>query len=413
MTGPEVETRVASISFRQLKLFEAVGRLNSVRRGSEECNLSQPAVTQALAKLEQQIGDVLLERRASGSYLTTGGHIFHRRVTRMFHQIEQALLDLGVPGGCDGARSIANRLSRSQARSLIAIIESGSFAQAADTLQVTKASLQRAARDLESNLRKPIYYRTAAGIVVTRDGTEFGRKLKLALQEIEWGLQELGAARNAGERRITIGALPFGGSVLLASVLDTFVNAHPSAEVNIINEGASVMMRRLRAGDVDFVIGLVQEFTAEDLSHEVFAGTPYEVVARRGHKLTRQGKVTLEELLDQEWVVAAPGASRRSCFESIFAGGRRPKAAIATSSLPIIRRLLNRSDRVTLMTTYELMHEDDTLARVPYGPIEPVPGIGITTRADWLPTQLHLDFIELVRRHMAQGAVLPMLRKAS
>ena len=37
----------ASLSFRQLKLFESVGRLNSVRKASEECNLSQPAVLRA------------------------------------------------------------------------------------------------------------------------------------------------------------------------------------------------------------------------------------------------------------------------------------------------------------------------------------------------------------------------------
>ncbi|HSX57473.1 MAG TPA: LysR family transcriptional regulator, partial [Sphingomonas sp.] len=110
----------ASLSFRQLKLFESVGRLNSVRKASEECNLSQPAVTQSLAKLEQQIGVALLERRASGSYLNELGEIFHRRTTRLFDLIERALVDLGVPGGDHAAPVIARRISRSQARSLIA-----------------------------------------------------------------------------------------------------------------------------------------------------------------------------------------------------------------------------------------------------------------------------------------------------
>jgi len=405
-----VEHRAKGISFRQLKLFEAVGRLNSVRRGSEECNLSQPAVTQALAKLEAQVGEGLLERRASGSYLTDAGSILHRRVARMFDQIEKALLDLDIPGGRDGARAVANRITRSQARALIAITDSASFEFAAENLGVTKTSLQRALRDLESNLRKPICYRTAAGIVVTVDGREFGRKLKLALQEIEWGLQELGAARSDGERRLTIGSLPFGGSVLLASVLDTFVNAHPRAEVNIVVEGASIMTNRLRAGEVDLVVGLLQNDLGEGLTEEAFATTPYEIVARRGHKLVRKGRVTLDDLLEHEWVVASRGSSRRSYFDRLFGDGRKPRAAIATSSLPIIRRLLNRSDRLTLITSYELRNEDDTLARVPFESLEGGPSIGITTRADWLPTQMHLDFIELLRTHMADRVVLPMLK---
>jgi len=406
------EARAASLSFRQLKLFESVGRLNSVRRASEECNLSQPAVTQALAKLEQQIGAVLLERRASGSYLNELGEIFHRRAARLFEQIEQALVELGIPGGAAAAPIVAKRLSRSQARSLIAIVESGSFAQAAQVLGLSQASLQRAARDLEGNLRKSLYYRTAAGVMVTPAGVEFGRKVKLATQEIEWGIKEIEAARGSFNSQIAIGAMPFGGSVLLASVLDEFVAANPNADVKIVNESAPEMLKRLRSGDVDFVIGLVQETTAEDLTNEALAPTPYAVVARRGHQLLRKGKVSVEDLLRHEWVVGTPGAARRAAFERLFAGHAGPKASIATCSTPVIRHLLARSDRLTLMTSYELMHEDDKLAAVPFGPIDPAPAIGVTMRAGWLPTRLHLDFIGLLRKHVPNGAVLPMLRKA-
>lgn len=411
MIDMDPETRAASLSFRQLKLFESVGRLNSVRRASEECNLSQPAVTQALAKLEQQIGAVLLERRASGSYLNELGEIFHRRTTRLFEQFEEALIILGVPGAPDTAATVAKRISRSQARSLIAIVESGSFAQAAQALDLSQASLQRAARDLEGNLKKSIYYRTAAGVMVTPAGVEFGRRIKLATQEIEWGIQEIEAARGSVASQIAIGAMPFGGSVLLASVLDEFVKANPKVDVKIVNEGASEMLKRLRDGEVDFVIGLVQETAAEGLVHEALARTPYAIAARRGHRLARQGSVTVEDLLRYDWVVGTPGSSRRGCFERLFRGGPGPQASIATSALPVIRHLLLRSDRLTLMTSYELMQESE-LAALPFGPIEPSPAIGVTLRSGWLPTRLHQDFIDLLRRHTSDATTPSLLRKA-
>ncbi len=411
MIDMDPETRAASLSFRQLKLFESVGRLNSVRRASEECNLSQPAVTQALAKLEQQIGAVLLERRASGSYLNELGEIFHRRTTRLFEQFEQALIALGVPGGAETAPVIAKRISRSQARSLIAIVESGSFAQAAQTLELSQASLQRAARDLEGNLKKSIYYRTAAGVMVTPAGVEFGRRIKLATQEIEWGIQEIEAAQGSVASQIAIGAMPFGGSVLLASVLDEFVRANPKVDVKIVNESASEMLKRLRDGEVDFVIGLVQETKGEDLVNEALARTPYTIAARRGHKLAKQGAVTVQDLLRYDWVVGTPGSSRRGCFERLFRGGAAPQTSIATSALAVIRHLLTRSDRLALMTSYELMHESD-LTALPFGPIEPAPAIGVTMRAGWLPTKLHHDFIDLLRRHTAQTTTPTLLKKA-
>jgi DNA-binding transcriptional LysR family regulator len=411
MIDMDPESRAASLSFRQLKLFESVGRLNSVRRASEECNLSQPAVTQALAKLELQVGAVLLERRASGSYLNELGEIFHRRTTRLFEQFEDALITLGVPGAPGAAATIAKRISRSQARSLIAIVESGSFAHAAEALGLSQASLQRAARDLEGNLKKSIYYRTAAGVMVTPAGVEFGRRIKLATQEIEWGIQEIEAARGVVASQIAIGAMPFGGSVLLASVLDEFVRAHPKVDVKIVNESASEMLKRLRDGEVDFVIGLVQETTADGLVNEALARTPYAVVARRGHRLLKQGTVTVEDLLRYDWVVGTTGASRRACFERLFQGGPGPQTSIATSALPVIRHLLMRSDRLTLMTSYELMHESE-LAPLPFGPIEPTPAIGVTMRSGWLPTKLHQDFIELLRRHTSDATTPALLKKA-
>jgi LysR family transcriptional regulator, regulator for genes of the gallate degradation pathway len=414
LNDPEHNRLTDTISFRQLKLFESVGRLMSVRRGSEECNLSQPAVTQALARLEQQVGTTLLERGASGSYLTEAGKIFHLRVGRMFDQLEDALFELNVPGGQLGAQSIANRISRAQVRSLVGIIECGSFALAAATLGITQASLQRAARDLESNLRKSIYYRSAAGVMVTTVGIEFGRKVNLATREIDWGINEIEVARGNSESKIVIGALPFGGTVLLASVLGKFVSAHPNANVSIVNEGAVEMIRRLRAGDVDLAVGIVQQSSSGDLVNELLAETPYEIVARRGHPLTCKGKdiVSTEELSRYDWVIGTEGATRRTCFDTLFIGEAKPKASIATSSLLVIRQLLAQSDRLTLMTSFELMQEMDVLAVVPFRPIRPVPALGITMRANWLPTRLHQDFIDLLRTHVKESAELPAVQLA-
>jgi LysR family transcriptional regulator of gallate degradation len=411
MIMDDAQGRAASISFRQLKLFESIGRLKSVRRASEECSLSQPAVTQALAKLEEQVGVTLVDRRASGSYLNELGEMFHARVERFFDQIEFAMTELGVPGGPGAVKLVARRLSRSQVRALIAIVETGSFAQGAEVLGLSQASLQRAARDLESNLRKPLFYRTAAGIMVTPAGLEFGRRMKVALQEIDWGIRELEPTWGGFSRQIVIGAMPSGGSVLLACALDEFLRTHPQADVRIVTENAAEMLRKLRAGDADFVIGLLPEQPVPDLISEAFAPTPYSIVGRRGHPLMRKGSVSVDDLLGYDWVVGNHGASRRACFDTLFAGQRGPQAPIMTCALPVIRHLLARSDRLTLMTSYELMHEDDGLSAVMYGPILPVPTIGVTMRENWKPTSLHADFIEILRRHMTSAAVQPKLRE--
>ena len=389
-----------SASLRHLKLFESVARLRSFRRASEECHLSQPAVTQAIAKLEEQMGATLLERRASGTYLNPLGEIFYRRTERLFAQIEKALLDLGVPEDQAPVGRIASRVTRSQLRSLAAIVENGSFAQAARALDVTQASLQRAARNLEQNLRTPLYAQTAFGIVATRAAAEFARKVKLALRELDSAMEELEAAKGNIGGQIVIGAMMFAGNQVLASVVNEFALTFPNASVQVGSGNAEDMIKALRLGDVDFVIGLLRDPTPDGLVNLPLAKTPFVIAARHGHPLTAKAKVTLDDLADYEWIIGMPGARRRVHFDRLFARRRRPKSRLAVGSLPIIRLLLAENDYLALLTSYELMHEEAGLAAIPFGAIEPTPSIGLTIRDNWLPTQLQASFIEMVQKRI-------------
>jgi len=407
MTDTNSQQPAFSASIRHLKVFESVAQLHGVRKASEECHLSQPAVTQALAKLEKQLGVELLERRASGSYLNTFGVLFQRRVQRMFAQMEQALIVLGTPASHATVSRIASCITRSQARSLLAVVENGSFANAARALAVSQTSLQRAARDLERTLRTPLYLQTASGIVATPAAIEFARSLKLALREIDWGVEEIDAARGNIGGEIVIGAMLLAGSAVLASVLTEFVAAYPNANVRVLNGNAEDMLRYLRCGEVDFVIGLIRDPAPADLVNETLAETPYVVVARHGHPLADKPHVTLDDLAHYDWVVGTPGAHRRSRFDQVFEGRSKPTARIATCSLPTIRQLLAQSDRLTLLTSYEMLYEDDDLCALHYGPIEPVPAVGLTMRQNWLPTPLQQSFLTLIQKKIVGSLALP------
>jgi DNA-binding transcriptional LysR family regulator len=390
-----------SASIRHLKVFENVGQLRGVRRASEECHLSQPAVSQAIAKLEQHVGAVLLHRCASGSYLNEFGVIFHRRTQRFFVQLEQALLELGVPASPTPVGRLAARISWPQLRTLVAIVENGSFAHAARALSTSQISLQRSARDLERALRVPLYEQTASGIVATPAAADFANKIKLAQREIDLGVQEVAAALGDNGGEIVIGAMLLAGSVVLATVVNDFASVYPNAHIRILNGNTEEMIRCLRTGDVDFVIGLLREAQADGLVQKAFVQTPYVICGREGHPLSNKQHVTLDELAEFDWVIGTVGASRRLRFESLFAGRRGPNARIETCSLPTVRLLLRSSDRLTMLTSYELMHEDDTLVAVPFGPIEPAPSLGLIMRENWLPTQLQTAFIDLVQKRTA------------
>jgi len=404
MTDVTSKSRDWPASIRHLKVFDSVAQLHGVQRASEECHVSQPAVTQAIAKLEEQIGVELLQRCARGTYLNEFGQVFHRRTQRFFAQLEEALVELGVCGSPVPLQRIATRISRGQLQSLICIVETGSFMQSAQTLAVSQASLHRSVRDLERTLHKPLFTQTASGIVATPAASEFARRLKLAQKEIELGLDEVETAKGNTGGEIVIGAMRVAGSVMLASVVNEFATSYPNANIRIVTGTPKEMMRSLRCGDVDAVIGLLKDPGTTDLIQEPLGETPYAIVARHGHPLVQRKSVTLEDLSEYEWVVGSPEGGRRARFDEMFKNHRKPVVRIQTSSLPTVRVLLAESDRITLLTSYELMCEEDTLTAVPYlGPIEPVPTFGLTLRENWLPTQRQASFIQLIQKRIVRS----------
>ncbi|ACL58552.1 LysR family transcriptional regulator [Methylobacterium nodulans] len=79
-----------------LFVFEAVARHASFTKAAAELNVTQPAVSKAMAQLERHLGVRLLGRSAEGVTLTEDGEILYRRVADGFRGIEAALREIDI-----------------------------------------------------------------------------------------------------------------------------------------------------------------------------------------------------------------------------------------------------------------------------------------------------------------------------
>lgn len=144
---------------RHMRVFESVARLHSVSRATSVVNLSQPAISQAIANLEERFGARLLERHHSGSLPTEYGEILLFRIHRMHLLMLQAIQEFvasAAVGHKFDAETTLGKITVTQIRSLIAVSENISFDQASRSIGISKPQLQRAARDLQKLLRGPL-----------------------------------------------------------------------------------------------------------------------------------------------------------------------------------------------------------------------------------------------------------------
>lgn len=394
-------------SLRHLRVFQKVAELQGIRKAAEAVSLSQPAVTQAIEKLEAQTGTRLFERRSRGTYLTEAGDILFGRVKMMSGKIDAALVDLGIGGGRAGSvEGVAHRVTRQQIKVLAAISSSCSFADAARKLGISPVSLHKAARELERNLGKPIFNEMRTGFVATRAGSEFARKASLALREIDWAMEEISAAEGRLGGELRIGAMPLSGVYLLGLVLNDVENYFPYANIRIKTAGGVDLTNALRLGEIDFIVGINRDLQCgEEIVHEPLLSTPFVLVGRRDHPLSRKGQITPADLMDYRWVTPNRNAARRAVFDRLFAGmSAPPDPVIEANALSTIRMLVSGSDRLTLLTKFEFEFEKSAgdLVMLPFPEMDSGHSLAVARRGEWAPTGLHRTFMKLL--HAKSGS---------
>lgn len=79
-----------NVTFRQLKVFEAVARHLSYTQAAKELYLTQPAVSMQIKQLEENTGLPLLEQMGKKIYLTEAGNEMYHYARSIAHELDEA-----------------------------------------------------------------------------------------------------------------------------------------------------------------------------------------------------------------------------------------------------------------------------------------------------------------------------------
>ena len=83
------------MEMHQLRYVVAVARAGNFSRAAEQCNVSQPSLSQQMQKLEEELGERLFERTKRAARLTAHGELFLQRAVRILQEVEAAQREAG------------------------------------------------------------------------------------------------------------------------------------------------------------------------------------------------------------------------------------------------------------------------------------------------------------------------------
>lgn len=390
-------------NIRHLRAIFEVARHNSISRASEVMYLSQPAITQAVAKIEKALGVPLFERRSGGVFPTEPGELLLRRIGRAINFIEigaaSALKEANITGQKAGFDNFANLVTTVQLRAIIAVEKAGNFSLAARLEGVTQPSLHRAARDLERLSGLQFYKKDKAGIELTPAAKHFAQNAQLALVELKQGYDEIQEWLGRDSARLVVGALPLARATILPHAINAISKEKPAVNVRVVDGPYGDLLTWLRRGELDLLVGAIRpELPVDDVKQDQLFVDTMVVVARPDHPLCSKKKLAFEDVAGCRWAVARTGTPARNCFANMYEreGLQEPTGIIETSSLTLIRNLLLNGDRLTLISRYQIEPEIKLgiLSVLDIDIEDTYREIGVTTRRDWLPTLTQKSFLK-------------------
>ena len=268
-------------------------------------------------------------------------------------------------------------------KTLLAVIESGSYTKAAQKLNLTQPAVSHQIRLLENEFDIKIFYRSKNKLKLTPQG-------KILVQSIEDSKTETS--------HLNVGITPTAGETIIPQVLATLCNENPDIHINISVNTIQKIYSRLKAYELDFAVveGGVPDAalvsTTLDTDYLCLAVSPM-------HRLARAKTVSVEEIRHEKLILRSRSAGTRQLFEKHL--GARDMSLeefnvmMELDNVSMIKELVTMDLGITIIAKSACREElaSGRLAIIPIENSSMVRQIDMVYQKDFL----HPEFIQNIR----------------
>jgi DNA-binding transcriptional LysR family regulator len=197
----------------------------------------------------------------------------------------------------------------------VAIATMGSFARAADTLNLTSPALTRRLMNLESQLGVQLLERTTRSVDLTPAGASLLPRARHLLEELSVTFNELKATGQAQRGTVTLACVPTMGVRFLPALLRAFGERHPDVRVRILDHTAEGVAEAVHTRQAEFGINIA-DAQFSDLEATPVIRDRFGLLCRRDHPLARRRNLSWTDLQGHPLIVPGVGSSNRPLLDA-------------------------------------------------------------------------------------------------
>ena len=209
-----------------------------------------------------------------------------------------------------------NRLQ--QLRGFYFVAQYGSVSKAAKEIGLNQSTVTLQLQSLERDLGLKLFNRSASGLNITQDGKGLYDVASKIIHEVDSVFESFLAKKNGKKlNKINIAIHHIAISYLLPKYVKKFTVMHPEVQFGIKNLRPDIALEKLRRDEIDIAIYPNIDVGDEFLSQKFCSYDPVLIMAK-GHPLSKQEKLTLQDIANYNIVRIDQGLIALPLFETVF-----------------------------------------------------------------------------------------------
>lgn len=232
-----------------------------------------------------------------------------------------------------------------------AIIEEGSFLQAAEKLQYAQSTITLHIQQLETELDVKLFSRRGKKVELTTAGRALSTHAGFLLHRaalLQKDMAELVAGKSGHMR---IGSIEPVASLRLPSLLVSFCRQYPNIRLTLETGVTNVISQRVARGELDLAVCSPPDAKL-GLSFETLFYDPMALLIPIQHRLSQQETIEVYDLAKERLLLTEANCPYRRVFETeVLSRGVNPYSGIEIMSLKILRSMVESGLGIGVMPT--------------------------------------------------------------
>lgn len=300
-------------------------------------------------------------------------------------------------------------MTLTQLEYILAVVDTGSFSQAALQCHVTQPTLSMQIQKLEETLGVILFDRSKQPTRPTALGQIVLRQARLVIQDAE-RLKELVSENKGGlSGEVRLGIIPTLAPYLLPLFLKKILTAHPQLQIRIEELETHALLEKMRNNALDLGLAVSPVDDINIAVHPLFY-EPFLVYVSKTHPLADKKSIDEKDLSQSDVLLLNEG----HCFrEQSLALCRKKQGASAdtgfsfeSGSLETLKKLVDQGSGFTLLPLLAAQDVKDKKRLKPFSSTIPTREVSLLHGPHFQRKALMKAFIEEIQKNLPEGLSL-------